>query len=79
MQEIWPTARFLSRGERKTFLEHVRLWNSLEDMPSINAEPLGDGLGVRLQFGEARVLGVVRLIEACGGRIVSGVIPDTAA
>jgi hypothetical protein len=67
----WPTVRFPNRGQRRRFLDHVALWNNLEDLPSITAEPLIDGVGVRLRFGETARRGMLRLIESCGGRFSS--------
>jgi hypothetical protein len=34
------------RGE---FLEQIRLWNRLEGLPKIDAEPLGDRAGLRFR------------------------------
>ena len=66
----WPVAKFPSRGMCREFLDQVRLWNRLEDLPRIEAEPMGDGTGVRFRSVEARQPFLGRLIESLGGRVL---------
>ena len=47
-----PLAKFPSHNLRNKFLEQVRLWNSLEDLPSIDTELLKDGVCVRFRCAD---------------------------
>jgi len=61
----WTTVWFPNSRVREGFLYHVRLWNLVHELPAIAAEPLRDGVRVRLRSPSA---GTTRLVEAFGGR-----------
>ncbi len=67
--ESWPVVRFPSFGQRQEFLDLVRLWNRLEDLEGIEAEALGNGVGVRVRWPGQSDRGLLRLIAAFGGRL----------
>lgn len=60
--------RFPSRRVRTEFLEQVRLWNRLEALPDIVAEPLVDGFRVRFWSGDSRRAVIWKLVDSYGGR-----------
>jgi hypothetical protein len=55
----------------REFLDHVRLWNRLEDLPRIEATAMADGTRVRFKSAEPRLLNVFRLVDSFGGRVVA--------
>jgi hypothetical protein len=54
------------RGE---FLEQVRLWNRIEDLPKIRATPSSDGSRLRYLCADYRRQGLRKLVGSYGGRI----------
>jgi hypothetical protein len=54
----------------REFLDHVRLWNRIEDLPRIEAEPTEDGKRVRFRSAEARRPFIGRLVDSLGGRVL---------
>ena len=66
----WPVARFPSHGVRETFLQQLRLWNLIEDLPRVDAEPLQDGRRIRFWSTEDQRTGLLLLIDSFGGRVV---------
>jgi len=62
-----PIARFPSRGLRQEFLEQVRIWNKVEGLPTIETQPLSDGVRVRFWSGDSRQQNILRLIDSYGG------------
>lgn len=69
VSERWPVVRFPSISQRQEFLDLVRLWNRLEDLEGIEAEPLGNGVGVRVRWPSQGDRGLLRLIAALGGSL----------
>jgi hypothetical protein len=63
----WSTASFPSPGSREKFLDHVKLWNRIEDLPRIVAEPLPDGRRLRFRSVDPRRNGLWRVIDSFGG------------
>ena len=63
-------ARFPSTGLCREFLEIVRLWNRIEDLQDIEAEPLNNGVSVRLRLAGMEDRGIRRLIDSLGGTIL---------
>ncbi len=61
----WVLICFPNSSVRDEFLRHVRLWNLVHDLPPIAAEPLADGVQVRLADP---CESTTRLTEAFGGR-----------
>jgi len=66
----WPVAKFPSRGMCREFLDSVRLWNRIEDLPRIEAEPMKDGTRVRFRSAETRQPFIRRLVDSLGGRVL---------
>jgi hypothetical protein len=60
-------ARFPSASDREAFLGQIRLWNRVEGLPPIQADPLADGARVQVSAVPSAQRGLARLIEAFGG------------
>jgi len=70
----WPVIRFPSAGTRERFLDMIRACNRIEDLPRVDAEPLYDGVCVRLWLwrDDQRFPGVLRLAHSYGGWFPAG-------
>jgi hypothetical protein len=55
-------------GLRQDFLEHVRLWNRVEGLPTIETELMPDGVRLALSSADDRSRNVWRLVDSFGGR-----------
>jgi hypothetical protein len=75
--EMASIAYFPSRSDREAFLLQLRLWNLVEGLPRIQANPVNVGEQVRLLAAPSAQRGLVRLVEAFGG-IASGAAPGGA-
>ena len=64
------TARFPDGESLEAFLHQVRLWNRVEGLPKVDADPEKDCVGVKVRTVPSAKPGVVRLIEAFGGRVL---------
>jgi len=63
-------ARFPDGESLEAFLHQIRLWNRVEGLPRVDADPANDRVRVRLCTVRSARAGVVRLIEAFGGRVL---------
>ena len=61
-----PVAVFASSSARDAFLRHVALWNLVHERTRIEADPLPDGLRVRLR---GVPLATASLVDAFGGSV----------
>jgi hypothetical protein len=73
--ETWKLARFPSRGQRQEFLSQVHLWNTVEGLPRIEADPLNDGIRVRFRSADPRQENILRLVDAFGGFVGPAMVP----
>lgn len=71
-RDTWPIARFPSSGQREEFLSVIRLWNRLEDLPTIEVEALNNGVTVRLRCLGGADRGIRRLVDSYGGSVREG-------
>lgn len=65
----WTEARFPNAVMRAEFLDQIRLWNRIEDLPSIEALPCADGTGLRYLCADYRREGLRKLVGSYGGSI----------
>jgi hypothetical protein len=54
---------------RQEFLEQVRLWNRIDELPTIEVESLPDGCGVKFWCNDLRQRGLWLLIDSYGGEV----------
>jgi hypothetical protein len=77
--EASAIGRFPNGDLREVFLRHVRLWNAVEGLPAVHAEPLRDGQRVQIRTVASAQRGIERLITELGGRVVNdSPAPDDA-
>ena len=67
---MWTDARFPSAGMREEFLDQVRLWNRIDDLPKIQARSAANGRDLTYWCADYRSVGLRKLVDACGGTIV---------
>jgi hypothetical protein len=63
-------ARFPDAESLEGFLRQVRLWNRVEGLPRVAADPSNDRVRVQVQTVASAKRGIVRLIEAFGGLVL---------
>jgi hypothetical protein len=66
---LWTEARFPNAVMRTEFLEQVRLWNRIEDLPRIQAQPGDDGTALRYWCADYRREGLRKLVRSYGGTV----------
>ena len=66
---LWTEARFPNAVMRGEFLDQIRLWNRIEDLPRIQADPTPDGCGLRYWCADYRREGLRKLVTSYGGSI----------
>lgn len=52
---------------REEFLDQVRLWNRIEDLPRIEAQPAPGGTALRYSCADYRREGLRKLVGSYGG------------
>lgn len=65
----WTEARFPNVAMRGEFLEQIRLWNRIEDLPRIVARPSADGPALRYLCTDYRREGLRKLVRSYGGTV----------
>jgi hypothetical protein len=65
--EMASIAHFPTTSDRDAFLLQLRLWNLVEGLPRIQANPVNVGAQVRLLAAPSAQRGLVKLVEAFGG------------
>jgi hypothetical protein len=65
----WTEARFPNSVMRAEFLDQIRLWNRIEDLPHIEAHEAADGTGLRYMCADYRREGLRKLVGSYGGRV----------
>ena len=65
----WTEARFPNGVMLREFLEQIRLWNRIEDLSRIVAEPAADGITLRYRCADYRREGLRKLVRSYGGTV----------
>ena len=66
----WSRARFPSSGLREEFLEQIRLWNRIEDLPPIQSRATGHYAELDFACADYRRMGLRKLVESYGGKLL---------
>lgn len=66
----WSRARFSAASFREEFLEQIRLWNRIEDLPRILARDTGHYAELEFSCADYRKGGLRKLVESYGGKLL---------